>query len=499
MRKRTLSLMLLVTLCVGGNVFAQVEYVANGVEGSWYDNGEGTAWGGAASPVLGDTAYIQSGSTVTLDADGWVTAMGVGTWSDYSSPDTPDFDTLSITNSATLYTNGWVYIGNTLGDVGVVNIGEGCTFDSSSVLNLGYNGAGIMNVYGTLKVPFSASPESGLYVQNPWADGTGSGVLNVYAGGVVTGWMEIGPNGMINIESGLIRLEGDFWGTSWSEHLGPMIGTQIVAYGGAGTVEMTVVEGITEIRGFHPYQPNPAIGGTAEAGEYEMTWVFPDPNHPSGVITCDVYLSDTFQGESVSQGDPNFPNYANKEVDGESVESVTVTLEALKNYYWRIDIHDTSADDPIIGDIFTFDTMNGAPSVDAGDDVLTWLAGGTVAVNLSGSVEDDGLPDPPGSYTVVWEVISEPVEGAAEITTAVDELDISVTLSEVGDYLLKLTADDDALTGSDAVLISVYTDNCEAAKGIGVELLEGDINEDCVVGLADLAAMAANWQESMAL
>lgn len=499
MNKRIFGLMLLAVLFVCGNVFG-AEYVATGVDGSWYDvGGTGTAWGGTASPVDGDTAYIQSGSTVELDADGWVTQMAVGTWSDYSDPSLPDFDTLNITNGATLYTNGWVWIGNTLGDVGVVNIWEGSTYDCSSVLNLGYNGDGVMNVYGTLKVPFSESPESGLYIQNPWADGTGSGVLNVYAGGTVIGWVTLGPAGKINIESGLLRLEGDNWGTSWNDYLGPMVGSQVVAYGGAGRVEISVVEGITEVRGIHPYEPDPSIGGTAGAGEYEMSWVLPDPNHPNGVVSCDVYFSDTFEGDSVALGDPNFGDYADKVVDGESVGSVTVTLEELKNYYWRIDIHDTSWDEVIVGDIFTFDTMNGAPLVDAGDDVVTWLTDGSVSVDLSGSVDDDGLPEVPGEYTVGWEIVSEAVEGGAVITTALDDESISVSLTALGDYAFKLTADDGALSGSDVVVISVYSDNCAAAKGIGVALLDGDLNEDCVVDLADLAVMAGNWLGSMAL
>lgn len=497
MYKRILSLILLPALCIAANASA-AEYAATGVEASWYGiDGSPNAWGDTANPESGDTAWIQSGSAVTLDADGWVTTLGVGAWSDYSSPDTPDFDTLNIIDGATLYTNGWVYLGNLAGDVGVVNIEEGATFDSSSVLNLGYNGDGVMNVYGTLKVPFSASPEAGLYVQNPWADGTGSGVLNVYSTGVVTGWMTVGPKGTVNIESGLIRLEGNFWGTPWNEYLGPMIGTQIVAYGGAGTVEITEVDGVTELTGIHPYQPYPRIGQPASAGDYEMSWVLPDPNYPGGVITCDVWLSDTFQGESIPLGDPNFTDHAEKIVDGESVESAIATLAALKNYYWRIDIHDTSADEPVIGEIFTFDTMNAPPTVDAGGDVPTWLVDGAAVVDLSGTVDDDGLPGP---YTAEWEIFEEPVEGAARITSvSPDGKTISVSLTALGDYVMKLNAHDGALSGSDVVVISVYADNCEAAKGIGIDLLDGDINEDCIVDLADLAAMALNWLQSMAL
>lgn len=135
-------------------------------------------------------------------------------------------------------------------------------------------------------------------------------------------------------------------------------------------------------------------------------------------------------------------------------------------------------------------------AVDAGDDVSTSLEDGTVTVDFLGSVDDD---EPAGPYTVSWKIISEPVEGAAEIISAEDELGASVNFSEPGGYLLKLSAFVEALTGSDTVVVSVYADKCTMAKETGVELLVGDFNEDCIVDFADLAAMAANWLKSMAL
>ncbi len=129
----------------------------------------------------------------------------------------------------------------------------------------------------------------------------------------------------------------------------------------------------------------------------------------------------------------------------------------------------------------------------AGDDVVTWLVDETARVDLAGSIDGDG-------DTVEWELVSEPVSDAATITTPSDKKNISLSLTALGDYQFKLSAfDQGALVGSDTVMITVYNDNCTAAKETNVELLDGDFNADCVVDMADFTAMAGNWLESMAL
>lgn len=132
-------------------------------------------------------------------------------------------------------------------------------------------------------------------------------------------------------------------------------------------------------------------------------------------------------------------------------------------------------------------------SANAGNDVITWLVEGTAKVDLAGSVDGDG-------NTVKWELVTEPVAGAAAITTPSDEETISLSLTALGDYQFKLSAfDQGALVDSDTVMITVYSDNCTAAKETNVELLDGDFNADCIVDMADFTAMAGNWLKSMAL
>jgi len=93
--------------------------------------------------------------------------------------------------------------------------------------------------------------------------------------------------------------------------------------------------------------------------------------------------------------------------------------------------------------------MNTAPSVNAGPDQTITLPS---AANLSGTVTDDGLPNPPATVTTTWSKVSGPGtvtfgNASARITTA--------TFSVAGSYVLRLTASDSALSASDDVAITV--------------------------------------------
>jgi hypothetical protein len=117
-------------------------------------------------------------------------------------------------------------------------------------------------------------------------------------------------------------------------------------------------------------------------------------------------------------------------------------------------------------------------------------------VNLDATVTDDGALIP---YTVHWTVVNEPNQGAAVIQTVTAE-DSGVTLAALGQYVFQLEAFDGEYTSSDTVTINVYNDSCQAAKSLSDYVpLAGDVNEDCMVDLRDLALMAANWLKDNAL
>ncbi|OHB62811.1 MAG: hypothetical protein A2Y76_09620 [Planctomycetes bacterium RBG_13_60_9] len=114
----------------------------------------------------------------------------------------------------------------------------------------------------------------------------------------------------------------------------------------------------------------------------------------------------------------------------------------------------------------------------------------------SATVTDDGFLKP---YTVKWSIDNEPNAGMAVLGSANVE-DTTVTLSAVGQYILKLEANDGEYTGSDTITINVYSNSCEAAKSVpGYQALPGDLNGDCVVNDADLAILQAHWLQCNAL
>jgi hypothetical protein len=92
-------------------------------------------------------------------------------------------------------------------------------------------------------------------------------------------------------------------------------------------------------------------------------------------------------------------------------------------------------------------TDNQPPVVNAGGDVS--VPAGT-ALTLAGSVTDDGLPS--GIVLTQWSVVSGPGEvsfaNAADPTTA-------VTFLAEGTYVLRLTANDGALSASDEITVTV--------------------------------------------
>jgi len=92
---------------------------------------------------------------------------------------------------------------------------------------------------------------------------------------------------------------------------------------------------------------------------------------------------------------------------------------------------------------------NQAPGVDAGPNQTITLPSDA---NLDGSVNDDGLPNPPGAVTTGWSVSSGPGPVTFLNPAAVDT---RVTFTTAGSYLLRLTANDGERVASDSVQITV--------------------------------------------
>ena len=92
---------------------------------------------------------------------------------------------------------------------------------------------------------------------------------------------------------------------------------------------------------------------------------------------------------------------------------------------------------------------NQAPVVNAGADQTITLPS---TATLTGTATDDGQPNPPGALTIAWSQVSGP--GTVTFGNA-NALGTTATFSISGDYVLRLTVTDGAITVSDDVAITV--------------------------------------------
>jgi tetratricopeptide (TPR) repeat protein len=92
---------------------------------------------------------------------------------------------------------------------------------------------------------------------------------------------------------------------------------------------------------------------------------------------------------------------------------------------------------------------NAAPTVSAGSEQTVNLADGA---SLDGTVSDDGLPNPPGTVTASWSLVSGPGDVTFGDASAVDT---TASFTAGGAYTLRLTANDGELSASADVVITV--------------------------------------------
>jgi hypothetical protein len=107
---------------------------------------------------------------------------------------------------------------------------------------------------------------------------------------------------------------------------------------------------------------------------------------------------------------------------------------------------------------------NQSPVANAGTDKSATLSGSSVAVSLTGTATDDGLPE--GSLlTRTWSQVSGPaVVGFSSTSTATT----TATFTAAGSYVLRFTASDSTLSASDNVTVTIATSTGGGANGAPV-------------------------------
>ena len=502
MKIKSVILMLIVLMSLPGFAWADNLYTWTGaISDDWMTAGN---W---------DVATVPSNGALGDDADAYVGSTMPLTWPVLDSGDLPSvIDDLWIANGNGLsgellvqggvnlqcgddikicYEAGSVYAKFTIKGPGTTVIGQ-------KSLELGESGTVVIDIDGgKLEIGEVGKPKWNMIV----AAGADSNVtIQIRNGGVLEhhgdyaeddrGGLIIGDGtALIDIGSdngsggGTLKLKNDVTELVRSLYRDGII----VADGGARDVEIHFVNDYTVVTASTlstRLNPSPSDGSTVLAGPTQLQWTLPEPNGPGGIVTCDLY----FGTNPYVEANPNV-------VTGQAVESVSVTLTANTNYFWALDLYDSSistAGPSYLSPVYTFNTMNMAPVVNAGDDIDTWLDNGLRIVQLDGGVSD---PDSgPEFATLLWTVISEPNESnPAQISDPLTA-NPTVTVIEPGLYTLQLEAGDGELTAAETIQIVLYADSCEHARNQeGFEPIPGDINEDCIVNELDLSILEEHW------
>ncbi len=154
-----------------------------------------------------------------------------------------------------------------------------------------------------------------------------------------------------------------------------------------------------------------------------------------------VSIDELVRSVNIALGSAPLTQCAISDANGDGAVAINELITAVNNALFGCPARPTPTFTPV--------NDNQAPQVQAGADVLITIDD---QASLTGSISDDGKPNPPAALTVRWELVEGPgqvVFGAASAAAT------TVTFSAVGSYRLRLTADDGERASSDEVTVHV--------------------------------------------
>lgn len=396
----------------------------------------------------------------------WSNGSGDGRWSTGENWDTGAVPVVNVDGYARIFLDPGptIYAGETFEVDGIhlANSGTGGTLTMRGGelfvrggFNCGWRGQGTLNLHdGTITV------DGGTFKIARDPGSVGHVNLN---GGVLQGddmnmREKLGqdPNiiGTMSVNGGVMIMDGD----DTERIQGYIDSGWIYAYNGIGTLSLEYnIEnpGQTTLSAIHPLNPSPANRSVVPPGAVELSWTPADPCVPGQPVPVDVYISDSLDA-LLDFTDPD----AISVVSQQAVSSAVVQTQTKTKYYWAVDSYIGSDNDPVLGPIFSFTADNAPPSVNAGADINTFLQDGTRSGPLNPVVTDDGFVNP--ELALMWTVLEQPSDEDPSIPGIVIDdptaADTTVTVSALGTYVLRLTADDGEYSSSDDVAIFVHDD-----------------------------------------
>jgi len=452
-----------ITLLVAGTVFAAQDRWTGAASQLWSNPGN---WTLGALPGPSDKAQVVDGGFCILDSDaGTIKNMVI---------EGGGAGHLRLVDGAKLTVSDWSIIGyagapeqphllEVLGGVYNANARMFIGFQGRAMLVVDY--AGVLNINAQeLGIGEEAGGDGVVEVRG--------GTLNLLSGSALPLRFRAGANSKASM-----NFHGGVMTQTFSQARADVINTNIangtiIAYDGEGTVIVEQVKDKLIVKGLHPLNPVPGDGDSITAGDLTLNWT------PKAGALVDVWF-----GTSADL------SAAKLIIEKKAATSAVVKVDRKQRYYWAVDTYAAGANDPNYGPIFDFYVDNLPPEVEAGDNVTTWLENGSATATMTATVKD---ADP---TTAVWTVVTEPAPGAAVIADPT-KLDTTVTLAQVGAYVLKLEATDGEYKGSDTVTVNVYATSCEGAQSLpGYQAIPGDLNGDCRVNDADMAILQQHWLE----